>query len=211
MSGFYFHIRCPTCQLESQGMELADHVLPFADQSSRRLGVQRIDGLSGSRSEVAMRLSRDGLEFTNPGLADGGIIVLRPPLLCPRCGSLIENGTWGSPPAVKHAIERIEEAVRLSREPNVGGRKFRLGELRIDCWPAMEGDRLGQEWRLSDKSTNADLFGIADRLIALLEQQGSTCESPWGRRWVQFTEWWGSEGLVGVAHPEHEVGFGGAR
>lgn len=192
MSGFHFHIACPNGHLTSPSIPLMEDVLPFADTGECVLGAERVDFLAGSRDERAKTLTTTRRQYSNPGLGDGGDVVLRPPLRCPLCDAVIETGSWGDPPVPHHTIAALSEAVGLSRTPTVGARQFELGSLRIRTRPAHEGGRHGLDWTLAARRGEeaVDLDAAAEELVRQLRAAGSMCEDPWGGRRIRFTEWW---------------------
>jgi hypothetical protein len=204
MSGFEYHIRCPTCGLTSPVISLgrtpresSEMQLPVANQMTHDFEVVSVSVGGASKNVPLVRLAQaysdDTRCATAPVPTDAGI-TLDPAIPCPRCGARITEAVWGGPQPIVRELRSLEDLVDATRDlPRRAYYRFVPpdGDYWVECRYDSEGGLPVNRWSLHRvRQDGVDLQRIADALLARLTALGSRCADLRMRpRNRSFTEW----------------------
>lgn len=210
MSGlFNYYLRCPSCTLTSPTMSLAGELfdprrrawptvnLEAGDFETTEVVVDTDDDAQAVRCIAALSTPTRRLSRPRGRFRDGGDLVVRldPPLPCPRCGVMLEEGLSGSPPAIERELGSAIEAIEATRDAPIRARfllTIPTDGLVIAWSRSVDQDEARvHRWRLHRRGeSDVDLAALVARLVARLRELGSRCSEPRIRSGTaRFDEW----------------------
>jgi hypothetical protein len=204
MSGFEYHIRCPTCGLTSPvipfgrtSREPSELQLPAANRVTHDFEVVSVPVGRVPNNVPLVRLAQaysdDTCHATAPVPTDAGL-TLDPAIPCPRCGACITKAVWGGPQPIVRELRSLEDLVEATRDiPRRASYRFVPpdSDYWVECRHDSEGGLPVNRWSLHRvRQDGVDLQRIADALLARLTALGSRCADLRMRpRNGSFTEW----------------------